>query len=183
VTIEDLARLSPFPHRKGLLTTIRFRFRFRKGLLPPIRFPFPLGKGLGVRFSRIVRDARTVATLAIALLILIGSTTSAFAQNATATPTPMVMPMIPQIQLQTVPAYGPAPLTVGFFVSSINPEAAPLTSYIWSFGDGQVSMLPPTALFHTYTNPGSYIVNVTVTDTDGHQASSFAAVIVAQPMH
>jgi PKD repeat protein len=115
--------------------------------------------------------------------MLLSATTSAFAQNATPTPTPMVMPMIPQIQLQTVPAYGPAPLTVGFFVSSINPEAAPLASYIWSFGDGQVSMLPPTALFHTYTNPGSYIVNVTVTDTDGHQASSFAAVIVAQPMH
>ncbi len=83
----------------------------------------------------------------------------------------------------TVPAYGPAPLTVGFFVSSLNPDAAPITSYIWNFGDGQVSMLPPTALFHTYTNPGSYIVNVTVSDSGGHQASSFAAVIVAQPMH
>jgi len=113
--------------------------------------------------------------------MIIASTTSAFAQNMTATPTPMVMPTIPQIQLQTVPAYGPAPLTVGFFVSSLNPDAAPITSYIWSFGDGQVSMLPPTALFHTYTNPGSYIVNVTVTDSAGHQASSFAAVIVTQP--
>ena len=113
--------------------------------------------------------------------MLFGSTTSALAQDATATPTPIVMPMIPQIRLQTVPAYGPAPLTVGFFVSSINPEAAPLASYIWNFGDGQVSMLPPTALFHTYTNPGSYVVNVTVTDTDGHQAASFAGVIVTQP--
>ena len=115
--------------------------------------------------------------------MLIGATISAFAQNMTATPTPMVMPVIPQIQLQTVPAYGPAPLTVGFFVSSLNPDAPPITSYIWNFGDGQVSMLPPTALFHTYTNPGSYIVNVTVTDSAGQQASSFAAVIVAQPMH
>jgi len=114
-------------------------------------------------------------------LMLIGATSSAFAQAATATPTPMVMPMIPQIRLQTVPAYGPAPLVVGFFVSSVNPEAAPMASYIWNFGDGQVSMLPPTALFHTYTNPGSYVVNVTVTDTAGHQASSFAGVIVAQP--
>ncbi len=116
------------------------------------------------------------------MLLLLGATTPALAQDATATPTPIVMPMIPQIQLQTVPAYGPAPLTVGFFVSPLNPEAPPITSYIWNFGDGQVSMLPPTALFHTYTNPGSYIVNVTVTDTGGHQASSFAAVIVAQPM-
>jgi PKD repeat protein len=124
-----------------------------------------------------------IAAIAVSLLMLGGLTTFAFAQNSTATPTPIVMPTIPQIQLQTVPAYGPAPLTVGFFVSSLNPDAAPITSYIWNFGDGQVSMLPPTALFHTYTNPGSYIVNVTVTDTSGHQASSFAAVIVAQPMH
>lgn len=113
-------------------------------------------------------------------MMLIGMTASAFAQNATATPTPMVMPTIPQIQLQTVPGYGPAPLTVGFFVSSVNPDAAPLASYIWNFGDGQISMLPPTALFHTYKNPGSYVVNVTVTDTAGHQASSFAGVIVTQ---
>jgi PKD repeat protein len=119
--------------------------------------------------------------LAVSLMMLVGSTTSAFAQAATATPTPMMMPAIPQIQLQTVPAYGPAPLTVGFFVSSINPDAAPLASYIWNFGDGQVSMLPPTALFHTYTNPGSYVVNVTATDTDGHQASAFAGVVVTQP--
>jgi hypothetical protein len=123
----------------------------------------------------------TIPAFAVALLMLAILTTSALAQDATATPTPMVMPMIPQIRLQTVPAYGPAPLIVGFFVSSINPEAAPLASYIWNFGDGQVSMLPPTALFHTYTNPGSYVVNVTVTDTDGHQASSFAGVIVTQP--
>jgi PKD repeat protein len=123
----------------------------------------------------------TTFAFVVPFLILAIVTTSALAQNVTATPTPIVMPMIPQIRLQTVPAYGPAPLTVGFFVSSINPEAAPLASYIWNFGDGQVSMLPPTALFHTYTNPGSYVVNVTATDTDGHQASSFAGVIVTQP--
>jgi len=125
----------------------------------------------------------TRLALAVLLLMLIGPITSAFAQAPTATPTSMVMPTIPQIQLQTLPGYGPAPLTVGFFVTSINPEAAPIASYIWNFGDGQVSMLPPTALFHTYTNPGSYIVNVTVSDSGGHQASSFAGVIVAQPMH
>ena len=122
-----------------------------------------------------------IAALAVAFLILGGLSTSALAQEATATPTPIVMPMIPQIQLQTVPAYGPAPLTVGFFVSSTNPASAPLASYVWNFGDGQVSMLPPIALFHTYTTPGSYVVNLTATDTDGHQASAFAGVIVTQP--
>jgi PKD repeat protein len=127
--------------------------------------------------------ARLVAAFAALFVVLAAMTTSALAQEASATPTPMMMPAIPLIQLQTVPAYGPAPLTVGFFVSSTDPAAAPLTSYIWNFGDGQVSMLPPTALFHTYTNPGSYVVNVTATDTDGHQATTFAGVIVTQPAH
>jgi PKD repeat protein len=123
------------------------------------------------------------SSLGLFLLMLAAMTTSARAQEATAMPTPMMLPVIPLIQLQTVPAYGPAPLTVGFFVSSTDPAAAPLTSYIWNFGDGQVSMLPPTALFHTYTNPGSYVVNVTATDTEGHQATSFAGVIVTPPPH
>jgi len=130
-----------------------------------------------------VRSTRNclIAALAVAFLILGGLSTSALAQEATATPTPIVMPMIPQIQLQPVPGYGPAPLTVGFFVTSTNPASAPLASYAWNFGDGQVSMLPPIALFHTYATPGSYVVNLTATDTDGHQASAFAGVVVTQP--
>jgi PKD repeat protein len=124
----------------------------------------------------------TTSALAVALLILGGLRTSALAQGATATATPMVMPKIPLIRLQTLPGYGPAPLTVGFFVTSVDPQTA-LQSFTWNFGDGQSSMLPPTALFHTYRNPGSYVVTVTVTTADGHQASSFAGVVVTLPAH
>jgi PKD repeat protein len=126
------------------------------------------------------RLKRSIAATAATLLILTSLTASAWAQEATATASPMVLPKIPSIQLQTVPAYGPAPLTVGFFVSSIDPETV-LQSFAWNLGDGQVSMLPPTALFHTYANPGSYVVTVTATTSDGHSATSFAAVIVTQP--
>jgi PKD repeat protein len=126
------------------------------------------------------RPKRSIAATAVTLLILTRLTASAWAQEATATASPMVLPKIPSIQLQTVPAYGPAPLTVGFFVSSIDPETV-LQSFAWNLGDGQVSMLPPTALFHTYANPGSYVVTVTATTSDGHSATSFAAVIVTQP--
>jgi PKD repeat protein len=126
------------------------------------------------------RLKRSIAAVAATLLVLIRLTTPAWAQEATATAAPMILPKVPQIQLQTVPAYGPAPLTVGFFVSSIDPETV-LQSFAWNLGDGQVSMLPPTSLFHTYTNPGSYVVTVTATTADGHSATSFAAVIVTQP--
>ena len=99
----------------------------------------------------------------------------------TATRTPMTMPTIPHIQLQPLPGYGPAPLTVGFMATGSDPEGAPFQTFRWNFGDGAVSTLPPTALFHTYTTPGSYVVTLTATTSDGHQASSFAGVIVTPP--
>jgi immune inhibitor A len=106
--------------------------------------------------------------------------TVAIAQEATSTPMPMTLPKIAAIQLQALPGYGPAPLTVGFAISSTDPDTV-LQSFIWNFGDGQASTLPPTALFHTYTKPGSYVVTVTATTADGHQASAFAGVVVTQP--
>ncbi|MEA2678291.1 MAG: hypothetical protein QOK03_13, partial [Candidatus Binataceae bacterium] len=117
-----------------------------------------------------------------AVLILISSTrTFVLAQNGagpTATRTPMMLPTIPHIQLQPLPGYGPAPLTVGFMATGSDPEGAPFQTFRWNFGDGKVSTLPPTALFHTYTTPGTYVVTLTATTSDGHQASSFAGVIV-----
>lgn len=92
----------------------------------------------------------------------------------------MILPRVPAIQLQALPGYGPAPLTVGFALTSIDPGIV-LQSFLWNFGDGQASTLPPTALFHTYTKPGSYVVTVTATTSDGHQASSFAGVVVTAP--
>ena len=120
-----------------------------------------------------------------AVLILISSTrTFVLAQNGagpTATRTPMMLPTLPHIQLQPLPGYGPAPLTVGFMATGSDPEGAPFQTFRWNFGDGKVSTLPPTALFHTYARPGSYVVTLTATTSDGHQASGFAGVIVTPP--
>jgi PKD repeat protein len=127
----------------------------------------------------------SIAAMAVAIFLTIASTrTFVFAQNEpgpTATRTPMMLPTIPHITLQPLPGYGPAPLTVGFMASSSDAEGAQFETFRWNFGDGKVSTLPPTALFHTYTTPGSYVVTVTATTSDGHQASSFAGVIVTQP--
>lgn len=95
---------------------------------------------------------------------------------------PIAIPVIPHITLSTMPGYGPAPLIVGFLLASSDPAGVPFGSYRWNFGDGEVSTLPPIAMFHTYANPGSYVVTVTATTTDGHQASAFAGVIVTPPL-
>ena len=44
---------------------------------------------------------------------------------------------------------------VGFFVNTVDPEGKGFVSYVWNFGDGQVSMDPPLTFFHTYNIPGS----------------------------
>jgi len=127
-----------------------------------------------------VNIVKTASAVAAAFVFFGGLSALAIAQEATSTPMPMTLPKIAAIQLQAVPGYGPAPLTVGFAISSTDPDTV-LNSYIWNFGDGQASTLPPTALFHTYTNPGSYVVTVTATTADGHQASAFAGVVVTAP--
>ena len=134
------------------------------------------------------KETATIASMATAsavILMMIASTPRlVLAQNGagpTVTRTPMMLPTIPHIQLQPLPGYGPAPLTVGFMATGSDPEGAPFQTFRWNFGDGKVSTLPPTALFHTYTTPGSYVVTLTATTSDGHQASSFAGIIVTPP--
>lgn len=89
-------------------------------------------------------------------------------------------PNIPRITLQVLPGYGAAPLLVGFYVMNANPDSAPLVSYRFSFGDGQISTEPPTVLYHSFTNPGTYTVTVTATTADGQNATAIAGVTVTQ---
>lgn len=60
------------------------------------------------------------------------------------------------------PASGPAPLSVNFTsYGSYDPDNNPLT-YLWEFGDGQISTLPhPT---HLYNLVGTYAITLTVSD-------------------
>jgi len=134
--------------------------------------------------KRSIAAASAVILVMIALVMIASTPRFLLAQNGagpTATRTPMMLPTIPHIQLQPLPGYGPAPLTVGFMATGSDPEGAPFQTFRWNFGDGKVSTLPPTALFHTYTTPGSYVVTLTATTSDGHQASSFAGIIVTPP--
>ncbi|MHB8384680.1 MAG: PKD domain-containing protein [Candidatus Binataceae bacterium] len=103
--------------------------------------------------------------------------------NGNPSPSPAAtiqFPNIPRITLQALPGYGPAPLIVGFLVMSANPESAPLVSYRWSFGDGQVSTMPPTVMYHRFAIPGTYTVTVTATTADGQNATGLAGVTVTQ---
>jgi len=87
-------------------------------------------------------------------------------------------PHVPRLAVQAIPTYGTAPMVVGFLVTNTNPNSASIVSYRWSFGDGQISTLPPTLFYHTYANPGSYVVEVTGTTADGLNSTGVAGVVV-----
>jgi PKD repeat protein len=88
------------------------------------------------------------------------------------------LPQLPSITMTAVPGYGPAPLTVGFFVNTVDPEGKGFVSYVWNFGDGQVSMDPPLTFFHTYRAAGSYVATVNATTADGRTAVAYVGVTV-----
>ena len=88
------------------------------------------------------------------------------------------LPQPPLITMTAVPGYGPAPLTVGFFVNTVDPEGKGFVSYVWNFGDGQVSMAPPLTFFHTYANTGTYVATVNATTSDGRTAIAYVGITV-----
>ncbi len=68
------------------------------------------------------------------------------------------------------------PVTIAFNASSSSDPDGTILSYHWDFGDGTTSIGVTTS--HTYTDPGKYIVILTVIDDHGARASTLATVRV-----
>ena len=131
--------------------------------------------------------SRHRATLiATALVVAVSSAFSlglAQAQDTPeASPTPAPVLSTPSLTLTAVPGIGPAPLTVGFLAEMVDPEQSDITSFQLTFGDGNVSTLPPPYMvFNTYTQPGTYLATLTATTLDGRSASAVAGIVVTAP--
>ena len=74
-----------------------------------------------------------------------------------------------QVGIQVSSASGLAPLAVNF-TPNVTLSGSYVTSYKWSFGDGQTSaeQLPT----HTYQSSGNYTATLTITDSAGTSASA-----------
>lgn len=73
---------------------------------------------------------------------------------------------------------GNAPLTVNFDASASTNVGGcgTLNSYIFDFGDGQMTTQATPTVSHTYTNPGTYPARVRVTNTAGLTSANIAQV-------
>jgi hypothetical protein len=126
---------------------------------------------------------------ALAILIAIANVVPGRARaqepsiNGAAQPTPVPDAAPLMLGIHPFPSYGPAPLTAGFILDAPLDVDDQIVSYLWNFGDGQVSTRPPNILFHTFKKPGSYIVTVSIATATGRTGTAMAGVIVAPPAH
>ncbi|MFC2099511.1 PKD domain-containing protein [Candidatus Bipolaricaulota bacterium] len=85
----------------------------------------------------------------------------------------------PIASFTATPATGPAPLIVHFDASgSSDPNSDPL-EYAWTYGDGSFGDV--LSGFHTYTAPGEYEVELTVTDAYAETSTMTRAILVTAP--
>ncbi|HBX50873.1 MAG TPA: hypothetical protein DEH02_07380 [Bacteroidales bacterium] len=61
------------------------------------------------------------------------------------------------------PLSGDAPLNVQFNDNSTTPTGTTMTTWLWNFGDGSTSNIQTPS--HSYLNPGTYSVSLTVTNS------------------
>ena len=71
----------------------------------------------------------------------------------------------PVASFTATPATGEAPLDVLFYAAASSDSDGTITQFRWNFGDGQTGS--GYRLNHTFDTPGTYQVQLTVTDNDG----------------
>ena len=78
---------------------------------------------------------------------------------------------------EATPESGTAPLDVAFTGSNSTDDGT-IVSYSWDFGDGNTSDVADPQ--HTYTNPGTYQVSLTVTDDSGLTDTATLTIVVSE---
>lgn len=101
--------------------------------------------------------------------------------TGTATVTILVSPpsnQLPQPAFTLSDESGPAPLAVDFDASGSSDPDGNIVSYLWDFGDGDTGS--GATISHTFTDPGSFDVTLTVADDQSGVATLTRTVSVGQ---
>ena len=72
-------------------------------------------------------------------------------------------------------------LTADFYDQSYDPDGDEIVSRRWEFGDGTTVTTAEPGVSHTYADPGTYLVRLTVTDSNGLSGTTTHDVTVHQP--
>ena len=85
---------------------------------------------------------------------------------------------LPWASIRFVSSTGEAPFELNFSISFSGDRDGEIVSYEWDFGDGNSAS--GESVEHTFTEPGNYLVVLTVTDNDGGQAFDTRVIRVTQ---
>jgi PKD repeat protein len=67
------------------------------------------------------------------------------------------------------------------FNASTSTSADPITNYKWDFGDGGTASTAAKTTAHTFDDPGTYVVTLTIRDSKGRTATTTKNVAVTAP--
>ncbi len=84
----------------------------------------------------------------------------------------------PTAEFTANPLTGNASLNVNFDASASTDDVG-INQYVWKFGDGTISSLQNPS--HTYTEPGNYLVTLSVFDTGGLKDDKSIYILVTDP--
>ncbi len=84
---------------------------------------------------------------------------------------------IPIARIDARPSQGEAPLLVTCDGTASSDDDGDITHWAWEFGDGQTA--EGSTVSHSYLNPGTYTIQLTVTDDLGGQGSTSLQVTVS----
>ncbi len=85
----------------------------------------------------------------------------------------------PIVQCDATPKTGPAPLTVEFSGRGTTDPDGSIAKFDWNFGDNKANSTKKNPT-RTYDNPGTYNVNLTVTDNDGATENCSLTIVVTE---
>lgn len=89
-----------------------------------------------------------------------------------------VQPPKSVLTIQMSPETGVAPLHVQFDASESYIPGEDITGFIWGFGDSAERQFGGARTEHTYLNPNTYVVDLTVRTTSGKQFSTTRTIVV-----
>ena len=146
---------------------------------PIASYRFDFGDGTAVGPQAASTAHHTYSTAAVYTVTVTVTDTAGLSSTATAQVTVTDSPPTAVLSLST--ANGRAPLPVGADGSgSSDPDATPIATYAFDFGDGSPTVGPQSSPVarHTYTAKGTFTVTLTVTDTAGLSATAIKRVKV-----
>jgi PKD repeat protein len=98
-----------------------------------------------------------------------------------ATPTPTVAPISPTSKASVMPTSVTVGESIAFDGSDSTDPDGTITSYEWNFGDDNT--VSGATVNHSYSNSGTFVVTLTVTDNDGLPDTDTIKITVKMPIY